>query len=160
MNRNQFRFLSILAIGLVGFFHACGVADKPTQSEQQPISQPSITEKKWPYQFLESKTEQTGHNNVMDLYAFSGKFDLDELKAFCLDRKQKSTAKVFYYVVIFDNAANASFPSSPFTAKFGLEENTAKHIRAIYEYNQLNGFSELEYHDKNIWENIPNREKI
>lgn len=139
--------------------------DPPPPSSTEPIKNaqdppPPNVEKKWPYQFVESKTEQTGHRNVMDLYAFSGDFDPTELKAFCRERKEKSPAKHFYYVVIFDKASNAKFPTTPFTAKYGTDDEVAKHIRAIYVYNQLNGFSELSYHAQNIHQHIPTREKI
>lgn len=96
----------------------------------------------------------------MDLYAFDGEFDAADLKAFCKERKDKSPARVFYYVVIFDKASNARFPSTPFTAEYGDEEGALKHIRAIYCYNKLNGFSELRYHPLNVWEHIPMRERI
>ena len=107
------------------------------------------------YRFVQSKTEQSGHRNVMDLYAYDGKFNLADLKAFCKERKDKSTAQVFYYVVIFDKATNAQFPSTPFTTEYsdGTEEGISaqKHIRAIYCYNKLNGYSVLRYQSQNIW---------
>jgi hypothetical protein len=34
------------------------------------------------YEFVQPKTEQTGHRNVMDLYAYNGNFNLADLKAF------------------------------------------------------------------------------
>ena len=138
--------------------------DDPTPSPfaagRKEPSPPPSAKKKWPYQFVESKTEQTEYRNVMDLYAFNGEFDLINLKAFCKERKDKSPSQVFYYVVIFDKAANAKFPSTPFTTEYSDEEGALKHIRAIYSYNKLNGFSELSYHPQNLWEHIPMREKI
>lgn len=61
---------------------------------------------------------------------------------------------------MFDAFANAKFPSTPFTAEYGLEEDALKHIRALYVFNKVNGFSEVRYHDKNIWDNVPIREKL
>ena len=191
MVRRQRIALAALTIAWAGLLLACGgtgtssskteqpakpaapAADRrpsaadPTQSpavaeKKEPTPSPPA-EKKWPYQFVESKTEQTRHRDVMDLYAFDGEFDPADLKAFCKERKDKSPAKVFYYVVIFDKAANAKFPSTPFTAQYDGDEEGAlkqKHIRAIYCYNKLNGFSELSYHPQNVWEHIPTREKI
>lgn len=126
--------------------------------KKEPIPPPA--EKKWPYLFVETKTEQSGHRNVMDIYAFDGDIDPTDLKAFCQERKEKSPAKVFYYVVIFDKASNAKFPSTPFTAGYGDDEGAMKHIRAIYCYNKLNGFSEVRHHSQNIWEHISTLEKI
>lgn len=117
-------------------------------------------EKQLPYKFVKSKTKATEHRNVMDLYAFGGDLDPNTLKEFCLEQKKKSTAKVFYYVVIFDAPQNAKFPDTPFTAEYGIDEESLKHIRAIYCYNRVNGFSELRHHNDNIWSNVPKREKI
>lgn len=128
--------------------------------ESTPNPRNSQSEKAWPYQFVMSKTEQTGHRNVMDLYSYAGDFNPDDLRAFCRDRKDKSPATVFYFVVIFDSPSNAQFPSTGFTAQYALEDGVGKHIRAIYVYNKLNGHSELRYHAQNVWEHIPTRERI
>lgn len=101
--------------------------------------------------FLATRAENGGEN-VMDLYEFAGRFDPDALKAFCLERKQASPAKAFYFVVIFDSAANAKFPASPFTAEYGIEEDVIRHIRAIYCFNRVNGYSNVRYHNANIWD--------
>ena len=137
------RLFRLISLSLAAFFVALTGAHS-----QQPT----------PYKFLQTKSEQGGRD-VMELYAFSGKFDPAALKAFCLDRKAKSTARAFYYAVVFDSAANAKFPTSPFTAEYGIQENTLKHIRAIYCYNRVNGFSEVRYHDANIWDHTPKHEK-
>lgn len=108
--------------------------------------------------FVATKTE--GDRDVMDLYAVSGHFDLDKLKNFCRNRKESSTAKVFYYLVVFDDKANARFPTTPFTAEFGIEEDALRHIRAIYVFNRLNGFSELRHYERNMWESTPRLEKL
>ena len=104
--------------------------------------------------------ETDGHRNVMDHFAYSGPFDVLSLKAFCKHQKQQNKAKVFYYVVIFDDPANATFPQTPFTAEYGIEEKALKHIRAVYVYNRVNGFSELRYYESNAWESTPVIEKI
>ena len=147
-------------IGLIAMASINGPRKDGRPRETQPAVEPFAIEKKWPYQFVKSKTEQTAHKNAMDLYAFSGALDPADLKAFCRERKQLSPAKVFYYVVIFDNPGNAKFPSSPFTAEYGIEQDALKHIRAIYVYNKLNGFSELRYYDRNAWESKAKYEEI
>ena len=108
----------------------------------------------WPYQFVATKTEEIGLRNIMDLYAFDGNLDPAELKAFCQDRKQQSKAKAFYLVAIFDDKANAKFPSNRFTAEYGVDPDAGKHVRAVYCYNKLNGYSELRYYAKNSWESV------
>ena len=124
----------------------------PVDKPVEPKAKPEV--RKWPYQFVATKTERDGLRDVMDLYSFSGKFDMMELEAFCRERKERSPAKAFYYVVIFDDPTNAVFPNNPFTATFN-EEREAKHVRAIYCYNRLNGFSELDVYELNSWESRP-----
>lgn len=85
---------------------------------------------KSPYQFLRSKMERN-NRDVMELYAFSGKFNQQALIEFCRSKKNNNKAKGFYYAVIFDSAENAKFPTSPFTAQFGGDDESMKHIRAI-----------------------------
>lgn len=130
------------------------VKPKSNNLEKEP---PPI-QKKWPYQFVGTKTEKSGNNDVMDLYAYSDKIDTQELVAFCRERKRQSTAKAFYYLVIFDKPGNAVFPNNPFTATFNEEEET-KHVRAIYCYNKLNGFSELDVYEENMWDSTPKTSK-
>jgi hypothetical protein len=129
-----------------------------TTSCNNPSSQEEKTS--WPYQFVKTKTEQAAYRNVMDLFAFSGELDLENLKSFCRYQKKNNNAERFYYAVIFDEASNARFPTDPFTARFGLDEKAMKHIRAIYEYNNINGFSELSYYSKNSWESTANQIRI
>lgn len=101
------------------------------------------------FKFVDTKTEG---RNVMDLYAYSGTIERDALVAFCAERKRKAKGSAFYYVVIFDSAANARFPSSPFTAEYGGDEGASKHIRAIYCFNGGNGYSKVTFHQRNIFE--------
>ena len=126
--------------GIVFWFVLLGCS-----SESSPISQ------SFPYQFVANKTESNGHENSMELYACSGDIDIPNLREFCLERKRQSSAPAFNYLVVFDDRNNAAFPKSPFTAEYGLEEDVMKHIRAIYVYNRMNGFSEFRYYSENMW---------
>jgi hypothetical protein len=150
--------------GRIGYVWSLAVFDAEAQRRAELARKAEEARKeaakKVPYRFVRSKTEPTGQRNVMDLYAFAGDFYPDELRAFCRERLRNSTAPAFYYAVIFDDLANARFPSTPFTAEFGVEEDALRHIRAIYAYNRRNGFSEVRYHPKNLWEHAPTYEKI
>jgi hypothetical protein len=98
---------------------------------------------RWPYHYVKSKSEPAGKlSNVMDLYAYAGALDVEDLRSFCLKRRADNSASAFYFVVIFDRPENAKFPDNPLAAGFA-DLNTLKHIRAIYTYNRVNGFSEL-----------------
>lgn len=109
----------------------------------------------FPYEFLDTKQETDGHQNIMDLYAFDGPFDIPNLKAFCLQKKSQSKADWFYTLTIFDNKSNAGFPDTPFTAMYGStignDTEYSKHIRAIYVYNKKNGYSKLSVYADNMW---------
>ena len=112
---------------------------------------------KFPYQFVNSKTEIVGNNqNKMDLFVHSGDMNIDTLTAFCKSQKNKFKTGTFYYVVIFDSKENAVFPNNPLTAEYGMDEEPQKHIRAFYTYNKLNGYSKLNYYEKNKWESTAN----
>ena len=91
----------------------------------------------------------------MELYAYDGPMDVSVLKEFCKSRKQVWEVDAFFFLVIFDKAENARFPKdAPFTALYGVveDEDALRHIRAIYTYNPLNGFSEVEYFSTNMWD--------
>lgn len=105
----------------------------------------------FPFEYVDSKSE-SGGDNKMDLYAYSGTINTDSLKLFCKEQKGKYTNGVFYYLVIFDSKENASFPNNPMTAFYGMDEEPQKHIRAYYTYNRLNGYSKLNNYEKNSWE--------
>lgn len=126
-----------------------------------PAAGTAAADQKWPYQFLKSKTEVKGTKGyTMDLYAYSGELDPATLKAFCQERKGASSTTGGYSVVIFDDAANAKFPTTPLAAEYDSDFEQLQHIRAIYTFLKVNGFSEVRYHPKNIYDQIPMRQKI
>lgn len=113
-------------------------------------SKPEIN---YPYIHIDKKMEEG--NNTMELYTIQKTIDIDTLKMFCLDKKTKFSGGTFYYIVFFDSKENAVFPNNPFTAFYGMDEEPQKHIKAYYEYNSVNGFSELKVYDLNSWESKP-----
>jgi len=88
----------------------------------------------------------------MELYTVENEINIDTLKMFCLEKKNDFTNGVFHYIIFFDQKENAVFPSNPFTALYGTDENTMKHIKAYYEYNRMNGYSQLNVFEKNSFE--------
>jgi hypothetical protein len=138
-------------------------AEKKAKRVAEQSTPKTEAAKTWSYEFVETKKDpKTNGRDTMDLYSYSGPLVLSDLKAFCKERKQQSSAKAFYYVVIFDDKANATFPTTPFTSDFGgpNDEGALKHIRAVYTFNRVNGFSELRYYDENAWESPGKYEKI
>ncbi len=120
-----------------------------------------VDDNKYPYKFVKTQDQQTGAwNDTMDLYYYSEQIDLNKLKEFCKYKKDNFSSNGTYYLVIFDNEINAAFPQNPFGAGYGLEEGKMKHIRAFYTYRKPNGFSTLDYYEKNKWESKVQEEKI
>jgi len=115
----------------------------------------------FPYKLIDSKMEVAGNNvNKMDLFITIRDLSVDTLKIFCKEHKKNFSSGTFYYLVVFDEEENALFPSSPFTSEYGLDEQAQKHIRAIYTFNRINGYSELNFYSKNKWESTAQSEKI
>ncbi len=138
-----FRYIVSFCIALVCLLFPIGCGSGSTEGADGSAS--------WPYKFVASKTESSGHRNVMDIFAFAGELDVENMKGFCRARHRKSIAQAFYYVVVFDDAINAGFPSVPFTA-WGADKALALHVRAVCEFNRLNGYSKLTYYENNSWE--------
>jgi len=103
---------------------------------------------------ISAKAETAGgHINIMELYCEPvGEINLEELKYLCDVRRRNYEFIQFYYLVVFDSEENAKFPETPFSAMFADEEDTLKHIKAIYTYNVLNGYSVLDVYEKNKWD--------
>jgi hypothetical protein len=150
----------------MGLLIACGGGQPAPTAKKASSSKPAkfasqSSNKDWPYKFVQTKKDpKSPDGDIMDLFAYSGPLDIKQLKAFCKARKEQSKAKLFYFAVLFDNAENAVFPSNPFTAEYGIDEDALKHIRAIYTYNRKNGYSELRHYDTNAWEGKAQKEKI
>lgn len=137
--------MKILIILIAIVVYGCVGEQKANSNNIQPD---------FPFEYVDSKTEPSGENK-MDLYAYSEKFNIDSLKLFCKQQKEKFTSGTFYYLVIFDAKENASFPNNPMTAFYGIDEKPQKHIRAYYTYNRLNGYSKLNIFEKNLWVSSP-----
>lgn len=108
----------------------------------------------YPFELVNSKTERQGQNiNLMDLYVVKGeKLKIDSLRLLCIEKKKMWNNGSFYFLVVFDNKENATFPNNPFSALYGIEEIPQRHIKAIYTFNRLNGYSRLKVYHKNLIE--------
>ncbi|MES2962170.1 MAG: hypothetical protein V4694_07300 [Pseudomonadota bacterium] len=123
----------------------------------------SNSEQVSPFTFLKVKSEKRGNNlNQMELYAVDKNTRSAALKDFCLQKKSefmKDGSRMFSFVIFFDNKVNAGFPNNPFTAGFN-EDVFSKHIKAMYSFNRLNGYSDLTVYEKNAWESLAKNIKI
>lgn len=150
--------LKILLLAIT--FFSLGCHSKPTEKDgSQPVEPPIPTFQH--FRLLESKVEKKGENvNTMELYYILDKYDLEELRRLCLYKKESFRDGLFLFVVIFDNKENAMFPSAPFTASFGTDDDIMKHIKALYTYNSKNGYSMLATYDKNMLQSIVKEMRI
>lgn len=112
--------------------------------------------------FIKAKAEKAGNYiNLMGLHYEPKKIHIEELKELCRNaRTFMEDGCMFYYLVVFDSEESAVFPETPFTAMFGAEEEPRKHIKAIYCYNRMNGYSALQMFEKNAWESVAVEYKI
>lgn len=107
---------------------------------------------KFPYEQLNSKTEE---NAEMYLYSCGANPNVDTLIMFCKSKKEDFQNGAFHFIVFFDNKNNASFPNNPLISGHNDEEQL-KHIKAVYTYNHMNGYSKLVIYQDNAWESKPN----
>ncbi len=111
---------------------------------------------KFPYEQLNSKKEE---NAEMILYSCGANPNVDTLIMFCKSKKEDFQNGAFHFLVFFDDKKNASFPNNPLTAGHNDEEQL-KHIKAVYTYNHLNGYSKLATYEDNAWESKSNETDI
>lgn len=129
--------------------NSCGNGNKKN-SEEVVLNE---TKTEFPYTYLETKKEDTNDNNYneMLLYTCGEKPDLENLKLFCTEKKAEFNDGIFHFIVFFDKKENAKFPNNPVTALF-MEDSELKHIKAVYTLNNLNGYSKLDFYEKNNFE--------
>ena len=127
-------------------------ADKTVQDSKELSGSEQL------FSFIKAKSENVrlGNNfHQMELYVINKDADFQEIKSFCQQKKSKFLQDVstFSYVVFFDNKANAEFPANPLGAGFN-DEASSRHIKAIYTFNRINGYSKLSFYEKNSWESL------
>lgn len=94
-----------------------------------------------------------GNFNQMTLFVVNNSISLDQLKAYCSNAKSNYTEGYFQILVFFKNPNNVRFPNNPLTGLY-MEEEDLKNIKAVYIINNINGYSKLDYYEKNSWESI------
>lgn len=141
-----------IALSLAEIFISCNSNEK-TNSESASI--PMAIE--YPFAYIDTKKEvrkNDNNYNEMLLYSCGEKPNHDTLQMFCLEKKKEFTDGVFHIITFFDKQVNSKFPINPITGGY-MDEMPAKHIKAIYTYNKSNGYSKLDFYEKNSWESTP-----
>jgi hypothetical protein len=134
-----------------------GCAGKPDTRGPAEEPKEEIQEKKdHAFTLVNSKIEPAGPNtNKMDLYIPKGELDVSDLKELSNEKISEFTEGAFYFLVVFDKKENAVFPTTPFTAHYGMDEEPQRHIIAYLEYNRLNGYKTLTTYSTNSWDGKP-----
>ena len=135
--------------------------EKKQESIQIITETSKVFEKGHLFELINSNFQNVNnHLNKMELYVGIEDYTLDELKDLCQGRKKTFSSGMFLFVVVFDSIENAQFPSTPFTAMYGTDDNIMIHIKAIYTFNRLNGYSKLNFYENNMYESIVNEFNI
>ncbi|WP_415328525.1 hypothetical protein [Chryseobacterium sp. MMS23-Vi53] len=122
--------------------------ESPTDSE--PAYNNSIIK------LIDSKQEireLDGNFNQMTLFEVDKGINLDQLKEYCSTVKPNYSNGYFQILVFFKQPGSARFPNNPLTGLF-MEESDLKNIKAVYKINNINGYSKLDYYEKNEWESL------
>lgn len=127
---------------------------------KNPEPEPDIANKLIKCKFIDLKMDKD--RNTMRLFSVVGSEpDFDEFRKLCLRYKSENRHDDHpSFVVLFDEEANAVFPSNPFTAQYGIDENAMRHIKAFYDFNPVNDFSELQTFTENMWLGKSNRQRL
>jgi hypothetical protein len=137
---------------------ACGSSESKKEA-----TAPVPTQKlNYPFAYVDTKKEfikNDNNYNEMLLYTCGDHPSIDSLRMFCTDKKKEFSDGIFHIVVFFDKKENAGFPNNPVTGGY-IEELPSKHIKAVYTYNIVSGYSKLDYYDKNSWESTANTSEI
>ncbi len=110
--------------------------------------------------YIETKKDWSSLESQLSLYYANGDINTLSLAELCLAIQKLATEKKPYLFAIFDRKESANFPTNPFSAMYDGDDEIQRHIRALYYFDSRNGYSELRYHDENIFEHMPCRIKV
>ncbi len=94
-----------------------------------------------------------GNFNQITLFKVDDTINLEELKNYCSEVKPDYQHGYFQILVFFKKADAARFPDNPVTGMY-LEDEDLKNIKATYTINNINGYSKLDYYEKNSLESL------
>ncbi|KPH10855.1 hypothetical protein [Chryseobacterium sp. ERMR1:04] len=105
---------------------------------------------------IDSKKElraNDGNFNQMTLFEVKKDISLEQLKNYCSSVKPNYTDGYFQILVFFKEPNSAKFPDNPVTGMY-MEDEDLKNIKATYTINNINGYSKLDYYEKNNWKSL------
>lgn len=104
---------------------------------------------------IDSKQEirNDGDYNQMTLFEVKEDISLEQIRNYCSSVKPNYSNGYFQILVFFKKPNSARFPDNPVTALHN-DEKDSKNIKAVYTINNINGYSKLDYYEKNKWESL------
>lgn len=159
----NFLFLSLLLVSV-----SCGNKKETTTIETQitdptTLNKDKITSKTKHMKIIKINSKKENRNdgdyNQMTLFEVNDHATLDELKDYCLSVKPDYSNGYFQILVFFKKPNSTKFPNNPLTAFYDNEEDQ-KNIKAVYTINNKNGYSKLDYYEKNNWESLAQEVEI
>ena len=116
-----------------------------------------------PFISIDQKTEDGDRVEFATYENVNGYPDWNKLKAFCLAKKDTWDGR-FYALIVIDDKKYAIYPSGFASALYNVMDDKEvaimKHVKAVYSYNAVNGFSELTTYETNMFEGKSYNEKI
>lgn len=146
---------TILLISTLALFSCSGNDNKNTTTTEKVMVVNSNIQK------IDTKKEDTsnGNFNQMTLFIVTDETTFEEIKAFCSENKSYYEDGIFQILVFCKDKNIAKFPNNPVTGGF-MEDADLKNIKAIYTINNANGYSKLDFYEKNAFESSPNSTDI
>jgi len=128
---------------------------KSQEYNAEPQISPEVADVNSLIKKIDSKQElrNDGNFNQMTLFEVNKEISLEQLKDYCSSVKPSYTDGYFQILVFFKKPNTARFPDNPITGIY-MEEKDSKNIKAIYTINNINGYSKLNYYEKNNWESL------
>jgi hypothetical protein len=139
---------NLVKLLFLSFLTACS----SSTSEKTEASKDSKSELKFPYSYVDTRKEENNNGyNEMILYTCGENYNVDTLKMFCKEQKERFNEGAFHIIVFFNIKTKAVFPNNPVTGMY-IEDEPMKNIKAVYTFNRINGHSKLSTYEKNCFE--------
>lgn len=152
------RLKSFLIYGgsIILFIILLGVIPDTSNPDQSTVKKEIVRESKPKIEKVTSKKEKVrnGHFNQLTVFYADSAITFKELKEFCTKSKPDYSDGVFQTLVFFKNKKAAKVNDYPIIFGYAKEENLVN-IKAIYEINNLNGYSKLTYYKDNAYNSLP-----
>ncbi|MDX1373637.1 MAG: hypothetical protein R3321_14285 [Nitrososphaeraceae archaeon] len=146
-------------LGLTAFLIVIAVVIANLNNSQTDIQYPFNQYSRGTYWIDKDGETNYGKRNIVQTYYITGEVTLDTMKHFASEKMKARLNNeslsddniIFDLYVLFDDSLNIEMPENV-TRAYSMNDKARKHIKAIYMFNETNGFSELKYYEINSYE--------